>query len=95
MVAALSWMSMGKPYGGPSARVLASRLTPVQRELVEELSVRVAGVCRPGTPLIVPGGGLAVLTSALLEASSVAYSPENASRTMCAAGPVDLEADSM
>ena len=95
MVAALSWMSMGKPSGGPSARVLASRLTPVQRELVEELGVRVAGVCRPGTPLMVPGGGLSVLTSALLEASRVAYSPENASRTMCAAGPVELEASSM
>ena len=95
LVAALSWMAMGKPTGGPAAGVLGASLNARQWELVEELKARVAGVCRPGVSLDIPGGGLASLTSALLESGQIAYTLEGADRKLDTAGPLQLDASSL
>ena len=64
-VAYLSWLSLGRPGGGPPARCLQAPVSSAQRHLVDGLIERFSGVCRAGDCLRSFAGGIASLHDAV------------------------------
>ena len=88
LVAYLSWLSVGRPAGGPAAQVLACELTPVQLELVADLQSRIAGVCRSSEMLPSLDGGLSTLQDSLTSISTTGY--HNTTMAMFGSPPKSL-----
>ena len=52
-------------------------------------------MCRPGILTTIPGGGLSVFASALIESGHIAYAMESAGRKLSTLGPLTLQASSL